>query len=156
VADTSNNRVEKFTSSGKFLQEWYLSETFPRGTFGSPNGLAIDSRGDIFVTDATSNTVAELAPSGATVLRVGWAGSQPGRLQSPEGIAVSSSGTIYVADTGNHRVEIFAPSGKVIGTIRKGLDAPADVLLAERRGAATILYVADSGSGRVLKFSVAS
>jgi DNA-binding beta-propeller fold protein YncE/transcriptional regulator with XRE-family HTH domain len=156
VADTPNSRIEKFTPTGKFLQEWYLQETPPAGVWGAPNGLSIDSRGDIFVTDTHSDTVVELAPSGAAVAKLGGTGSQPGRLQTPEGIAVSSSGTIYVADTGNHRVEIFAPSGKLIETIRKGLDAPADVLVVERHGAASTLYVADSGSGRVLQFSVDS
>jgi len=156
VADTFNHRIEKFTSTGGFRQEWYLQETPPRGVWGTPNGLSIDSHGNIFVTDTLSDTVVEFAPDGTTVARLGGTGSQPGRLQTPEGVAVSSSGTIFVADTGNHRVEIFAPSGKRIGTIRKGLDAPVDVLVAKSHGAASILYVADSGSGRVLQFSVDS
>src|SRR5207302_11342697 len=118
--------------------------------------LAIDPRGSIYVTETQHNLVFKLSRLGVVLARLGGSGSQPGRLRTPEGVAVSSSGTIFVADTGNHRVEIFAPSGKLIGTIRKGLDAPTDVLVAERHGAASILYVADGGSGRVLQYSVAS
>ena len=156
VADAYNNRIEEFTATGSYVREWLMPVDFGNGIRGEPSSLSIDARKNMFVTDTYNDTVVELPRSGQAVERFGGTGSRPGRLHSPRGVAVSSSGTIYVADSGNHRVDIFAPGGKSIGTIRKGLDAPTDVLLAERHGAATILYVADSGSGRVLQFSVSS
>jgi len=170
VADTFNNRVEELTSTGAYLQVWYVpvippkrgTQNFPYSfcsrvyTCGQWNGLAIDLRGYVYVTDTLHNLVFKLSPLGVVLAKFGGTGSHPGQLRNPEGVAVSGSGTIYVADTGNHRVEVFTPSGKVLGTIRDGLDEPSDVLVTERSGAAGILYVADSGSGRILQFSIVS
>jgi DNA-binding beta-propeller fold protein YncE len=170
VADTDNNRVERLKPNGEDSKVWYIPVIPPKpGIHNFPDpfcnqvyqcgqwtGMAIDRRGQIYVTDTQHNLVFKLSPLGVVRDKFGGSGSQPGRFHNPEGIAVSSSGTIYVADTGNRRVQMFSPSGKLIGTIQQGLDAPADVLIAKRHGAASTLYVADSGSGRVLQFSVAS
>jgi DNA-binding beta-propeller fold protein YncE len=168
VADTYNNRVERLTPTGAYRQVWYVPVTPPKPGIqnfpyyfcsqvyecGQWAGMAIGPRGQVYVTDTQHNLVFKLSPLGAVRAKFGGSGSQPGQFHTPEGIAVSSSGTVYVADTGNHRVEIFAPSGRLVGTIQKGLVAPADVLIAKSHGPASILDVADSGSGRVLQFSV--
>ena len=44
VADTSNNRIQKFDGSGNYITEWSSS-------FSSPQGIATDSSGNIFVSD---------------------------------------------------------------------------------------------------------
>src|SRR5436190_4582882 len=44
VADTFNNRIQKFTPEGAFLTEWGSAGDGP-GQFNYPSGVAVDNRG---------------------------------------------------------------------------------------------------------------
>lgn len=61
VTDTSNNRVQKFTSNGTFVEKW--------GEFGgeqenffSPQGIACGSNGELYIVDALLNRVVKYTP----------------------------------------------------------------------------------------------
>jgi len=92
VADTGNNRVQEFTSSGAFVEAF---------GWGVSNGKA---------EPQTCTT--------ASKCQAGIAGSGEGQFNSPDGIAVSSSGKysgdVYVADGANERVEVFSSAGKYV------------------------------------------
>ena len=56
VADSNNNRIQKFDINGNFIDMW--------GVFGAPNGelygpfdVAVDSSGNVYVTDVNNNRV---------------------------------------------------------------------------------------------------
>lgn len=61
VTDSSNNRVQKFTSDGVFIEKW---GTFSgeEGEFFSPQGISIGPNGDIYVVDGLLNRVTKFAP----------------------------------------------------------------------------------------------
>ncbi len=50
VVDTSNNRVQKFTSTGTFITKWGTSGSGD-GQFNGPQGIAVDSSGTVYVAD---------------------------------------------------------------------------------------------------------
>src|SRR5205823_1205028 len=50
VADTGNDRVQKFTNTGTFLTKWGSPGTGD-GQFSLPEGVAVDGSGNVFVTD---------------------------------------------------------------------------------------------------------
>lgn len=56
VTDTSNNRVQKFTSDGAFVEKWgeFGGET---DNFFSPQGIACGANGEVYVVDALLNRV---------------------------------------------------------------------------------------------------
>ena len=56
VADTGNNRVQKFGKSGQFLTKWG-SIGSANGQFHRPEGIAVDSNGNVFVADADNHRV---------------------------------------------------------------------------------------------------
>ena len=50
VADSGNNRIQKFTSTGVFLDKWGQPGN-DAGQFSNPAHIAVDSNNDIYVTE---------------------------------------------------------------------------------------------------------
>lgn len=115
VVDSSNYRVQKFTSSGSFITAWG-SQGSGNGHFIGPLGVAVDPvHGDIYVTDFdyTGNSRVEKFDSSGNPsppLMWGSGGQGSSQFNMPFGVAVDSSGCVYVADYGNHRVLKFGDS----------------------------------------------
>ena len=110
VTDTWNHRIEKFTSTGRYLTAW---GTFGQGetpeSFYGPRGLAIDAEGRVYVTDTGNKRVAVFDANGKFITQFGSAGLEPGQFDEPVGIAIDKNGTVYVVDTWNQRVQTFTP-----------------------------------------------
>ncbi len=91
--------------------------------FSQPFGLAIDTKGSLYITDqanltlirqiTNSGTISTLAGAFASAGRADGTGAQA-NFNQPHALTVDSSGTIYVADTGS-------------STIRKMVNATATV-----------------------------
>jgi hypothetical protein len=56
VADTLNNRSQKFDSNGAYLTQWG-SEGYGNGQFSGPYGMAVDSSGNVYVADIGNNRI---------------------------------------------------------------------------------------------------
>jgi DNA-binding beta-propeller fold protein YncE len=89
VADSGNNRIEKFDANGNFIAAW---------GWGVADGKA----------------QAEVCTSNC---QAGIAGSGPGQLSGPNSVATSSTGKVFVGDAGNQRVEKFDADGNFLATI---------------------------------------
>jgi len=112
-----NNRVVKFTSSGKYVKEWGHKGSGP-GEFSEPHSIAIDSRGRLFVGDRENNRIQIFDQEGRYLAE--W--RQFGR---PSGIYIAKDDAIYVADsesgpdTGAHELPGIR-KGIRIGSARTG------------------------------------
>ncbi|MDE0823295.1 MAG: hypothetical protein OSB07_04905 [Dehalococcoidia bacterium] len=71
-------------------------------SFTSPNGIAIDSQGNFFVSEVDNSQVQIFSPEGDYIAELA-----PGILSSPHGLSFDSQGNLYVADTGNNSVNKF-------------------------------------------------
>jgi RTX calcium-binding nonapeptide repeat (4 copies)/NHL repeat len=100
VSDSSNNRIEKFSSSGTFLSTW---------------GWGVADGSNAFQICTSS-------------CQAGIHGSGDGQLWTPQGVAVSSSGNVYVADWNNDRVQEFSSSGAFLRTWGWGVDDGSNAL----------------------------
>ncbi|MDR3735528.1 MAG: hypothetical protein P4L10_08340 [Acidobacteriaceae bacterium] len=111
------------------------------GTGLKPNGVAADLIGNLYISDATSNTVKKVAAAGGTpaTLITG--------LSNPAEVAVDGKGNIYVADTGNNRIAITTAAGGAATTFATGFTAPTGVAV----DAVGNVYVADTGANRVVE-----
>ena len=67
------------------------------GQFSNPIGVAVDSSGNVYVTDANNNRVQKFTSTGNYITQWGHFGNQNGNFTS-DGVAVDSSGNVYVAD----------------------------------------------------------
>ena len=56
VADTDNNRIQKFDSAGNYLTKWGSAGT-GEGKFQNPVGIAADQLGLVYITDAGNNRI---------------------------------------------------------------------------------------------------
>ena len=88
--------------------------------FGSLNGLAFDSKGNLFITDAMFNTIRVMNPSGnvSTFAGNGKAGHVDGigtnaSFNAPAGIAIDANDNIYVADSYNNCIRKITAAGEV-------------------------------------------
>ncbi len=89
--------------------------------FFHPAGGAVDSSGNIYVSDFSNHTVRKISPSGAVTTLAGLAGFQgntdgtgsAARFRSPCGLAVDASGNVFVADSGNSTIRKITPAGVV-------------------------------------------
>lgn len=86
VVDILNTRVQAFTGEGDFLHHVGKRGAGP-GTFFRPKGLAVDTRGRLFVGDGYFGTIQELEPSGEFRAVLGT-DEAPGRWRNSAGIAI--------------------------------------------------------------------
>ncbi len=80
--------------------------------FNMPQGVTIDSQGNVYVADTLNSTIRKISPAGEVSTIAGTAltvGATDGPATSalfkrPRGIAVDSLNNLYVADSGNHLI----------------------------------------------------
>lgn len=136
----------------------------PQHLFSYPESVAVDIRGNLYVTNGEpalmnapgkpgryADTVAKLSPDGRLLARWGGRGSSRGRFRGPSDVAVDRSGHVYVLDSGNNRIQKLSPEGKVLAVIgRRGrapgeFNAPISLALDPSGN----IYVADGDNDRV-------
>lgn len=84
------------------------------GQFEYPKGIATDSSGNVYVTDAGNDRIQKFSSTGNFIATWGTSGSGNGQFGNPSGIAIDSSDNVYVADSSNFRIEKFSSNGDFI------------------------------------------
>jgi len=186
VADAASNRVVRFSPPFTNDMSTNLVIGQPNSTVSTPStsqaglrapyGVAFDSSGDLWVSDAGNNRVLEFKPPFSTGMAASLVIGQSnftGEAYSntatgfwaPTALAFDSSGNLWVADFVNSRVlEFSAPfssgmaaslvlgqadyTSDVFGTTQNAFWAPSG-LAFDNAGS---LWVSDSGNNRVLEF----
>ena len=147
-----NSSVTKYTGSGGAMS-WGV-RGFGNGQLESPQGIAVDGNGYVYVADAGTNRITKFTSDGDYVTQWGNLGSGNGQFSSPEGVAVDKDGNVYVADSKNYRVQEFSSNGAYLGQFgSKGsgpgqFDLPVNVAV-DNSGH---IYVVDSNNDRIDEF----
>lgn len=146
VADSKNNRIQKQTTTGAFLEAWQAANSASDGLAG-PLGVAVDAGGNTFVADRANNRVQKYSASGVHLRSFGV-----GDLSSPSEVVVDPAGNIYVSDTGGNRIMKYASGGASLGPLGTGLLSAPTGLALDVTGN---LYVVDAGNSRICIFDTA-
>lgn len=96
--------------------------------FNSPEGIAVDIQGNVYVADGGNARIRKVTPNGkvstlagnGTYNYVDGIGVNAG-FSTPRSVAADAQGNIYVADKGNYRVRKITPGGVVSTLAGKGI-----------------------------------
>jgi tripartite motif-containing protein 71 len=110
VADTVNDRIQKFTNNGTFIREWGIAGNGQNG----PVGVAIDSSDNVFVADTHNNRIQKFTNTGKFIRKWGDTGTDNGQFHLPGDVGIDPKGNVFVADSGNDRIQKFTNTGKFI------------------------------------------
>jgi uncharacterized protein (TIGR03437 family) len=135
----------------------------------SPQGLALDSSGDVFIADTGNNVIREITTDGIihTIAGNGTPGfsgdtnpATQAQLLSPGGVSVDGKGNVFIADTGNSNIREVTTDGNIntyagsgfrgfsgdVGPAdRAELNVPEDVFVASNG----TVYIADTGNADI-------
>jgi len=180
IADSGNNRIRKVN-----LSTGVITSVAGNGSGGyggdngqataaelySPESVAIDTSGDLFIADTGNERIREVNHSTGIITTVAGSGipfyngdgipAIDAYLASPTGVALGTSGDLFIADTGDDRIREVNHSTGIITTVagtgmpyyngdgipasRAALFSPTGVAL----DAAGDLFIADSGNNRI-------
>ncbi len=173
-----------YGQGGSFISNTANNGGVSATSLSNPRRVALDSSGNLYVSDFNNNRVLFYPSGSTTATRVyGQAGSftsntannggiSASSLNQPKSVAIDNNGNLYVADTGNNRV-LFYPPGSIIATRVYGqngsftsnaLNGPLGVVSANSLNqpggvstdASGNLYIADTNNNRVLYFTSGS
>ena len=157
IADTSNNRIQKFTSDGRFVTKWG-SYGYGDGQFSEPYSIAVDRNGYVYVVEKGNARIQKFTLDGQFVAKWGGWGNGDGQFDNPYGIAIDRNGYVYVGDTGNARIQKFTSNGQFV--TKWGSSGSGDGQFNSPYGPEGIaidssghVYVADAGNCRIQKFT---
>ncbi|MCB0488635.1 MAG: IPT/TIG domain-containing protein [Cyclobacteriaceae bacterium] len=138
--ESTGGRVRKITAEGQVTTiaglgtAGYLDGAAADAQFNFPTGIAIDSKGNLFVGDFGNNCVRKIANGQVTTfagtLDMGTTdgtGSEA-RFSAPNYIVIDADDNLFVSENLNHRIRKITPSGDVTtiaGSIEGSDDGPA-------------------------------
>jgi sugar lactone lactonase YvrE len=168
LAEFDDDRIYKYSTSGKLLAQWGGHGSGP-GQLDSPDKLALDAQGNLYVTEVGSQSPAgnsriqKFSPTGVPLSQWGTFGSALGQFNTPVGIAVDEQGDIYIADVGNHRIQKLSSLGQPIAqwhTVGSGTGETTEIGYDLALDASGNVYVSEphpfsDGNDRIEKFSPA-
>ena len=126
VADSGNHNIRKVTPGGSVstLAGTAGSPGSTDGTsalFNTPQGIAVDATGNVYVSDTNNSTIRKITPAGVVSTFAGSPGQTGGsdgtggsaQFNYPNGLATDAAGDVYVADLGNSTIRKITPGGAV-------------------------------------------
>ena len=186
---SSGNAVFKIDASGNLTlvagnsRAGYSGDGGPaiQAQLNGPQGLALDSNGNLYIADSVNNRVRIVNNSGVINTFAGTGKSSPGGggtfndgglainglLRLPSGVCVDANTNVYIADTGDNLIRKVTPdgiinsvagdgfgsySGDTFPAVQAELHTPTDVAVDKNFN----LYIADSANAAIREVTVST
>lgn len=149
VVDSGSHTIRKVTPAGVVTtlagtagQSGSTDGTGAAARFNSPNGIAADGEGNLYVADNQSHVIRKITPAGIVTTLAGTAGTSgssdgtgaSARFFNPSWITTDSTGNIYVADRGNRLIRKITSAGAVSTVVGGAGQTYRDTVLGELPG----------------------
>ena len=182
IADTANNVVRLVTPGGSAISTYAGEYSLGGGISGDggqatvaqlfgPAGLAMDSSGNLYISDNKNNRIRKVTSAGiiTTVVDtsgdIGFAGdggiATQAHINGPRGLFIDSSGALYVADSASNMIrKVVAGTITLVAGSTSGLPGfsgdggqATSALLSDPNSVAVDtcgnVYIADSRNSRI-------
>jgi hypothetical protein len=136
IADSSNERIEKVDATTGIVTGVAGTGAVGKPTFNGPatsskfsgpNGVTVDSSGNIFVADsgnnrvekvdATTGTISLVAGTGLSGVPVSGTAATLSKLNGPQAVAVDAAGDVYIAEFNGNRIYRVDASTNVLTVV---------------------------------------
>lgn len=177
IADLGNNAIRKITAGGTVTTfagsglNSYADGTGTAASFASPQGLATDASGNLYVADRANNLIRKITPAGVVTTLAGGVvltgasqQSLPGYINGttgtasafnrPSSLALDQKGGLFVADVNNRAIRDVNLTSTATNTfagnsVQKALLGVPVAITSDTNGN---LFIVDQG-GRVLEIT---
>ncbi len=134
VADSGNNTIRHITPAGVVTTlagsarlTGSIDGIGQNARFNYPNGVAVDSTGNVYVADLYNASIRKVTPAGVVTTLAGLAGKagsadgkgNAARFNFPVSVAVDEADNVYVADIDNNAIRKVTPTGVVTTLVGK-------------------------------------
>ena len=152
VADSANNRIERFNLEGGEPMAWGSLGSGP-GQFSYPRGVAANES-EVIVSDDDNHRIERFNTEGAFEAETGSQGDGPGQFGFPYGVALDAAGDVYVADDSNDRIVKLTPQLAFDGAWGGSGSKPGELEFPRALASdpAGDTYVADAANDRIEVF----
>ena len=108
VGNDDHEAIKVYTPHGELVKEFGSDE------LGSPIGLAVNNKGQLFVVDQDKCKVFVYSKDGEFQYSFGSRGSDLGEFDQPTCISIAQDGLVYVGDYTKNSVLVFQQDGQFI------------------------------------------